>query len=334
MKINYEDIAKRAGVSKSTVSNVFNNKRKVNPETKRIILDIAKELGYVKYEVQTFKSIKLLIYKKTGLVVTETPFFSTLIESIGNECRKHKYEMIIQHIYSKEISSEIIKELTTDDNVKGIILLATELEEDDVRLLEYFFKPYVVVDSYFENIKTNYILVDNYQAAYDATAYLIECGHTQIGFLDSSLRLNNFKSRYDGYKDALEKHDIKICNQIIYRLEPSLSGSYRDMKDILKTKNVNAKAFFIANDVIAFGALRALKEAGVKIPEDLSIVSIDDMPFCQHNEPKLSSVRLYPEAVGRNAVRRLIDLINGDKSRIKIIVGMDLVERESVRKNN
>lgn len=332
MTVKLEDIAREANVSISTVSLALNNKQGVSKRKRQEIVKIAENMGYPLEEPEEEKAIRLIIYKRHGNVVSDTPFFAKLVEGIQRECRINNYDMTISHINHEEENIKGIIRNIKNDKTKGILLLATEMLEDDLKYFDSIKKPLVLLDSYFRFEDYDYVLINNTDAAAKATRKLIENGHQEIGYLHSSVHINNFYYRKKGFEDMLKKHSIDINQDYIYQLIPTMEDSYKDMKELLKSKDKSMPtAFFADNDIIAIGAMRALKEAEIKIPEELSIIGFDDMPFCEISNPRLSTVKVFKEELGGLAVKRLIEKIEGkDKTRHKLEVGTELVVRDSV----
>lgn len=331
MKTIMQDIAKLANVSPGTVSNALNNRKGVGRSTKDTIIKIANELGYYKSSArEESKVIRFIVYKKHGYVVSDTPFFSELIEEIEIECRNEGYELLVSHVNYKDDLEQIVKQ----EKVAGVLVLATEMDETDLRLFELLNVPIVLLDNYFENSNFDYVLINNVKGSYEITKNLIENGHTEIGCIGSSKPINNFNYRYEGFKNALTEADIKIDDEFHLQLEPTIEGSYRDMKKLLSKGTLKLPtAYFAFNDIIAFGALKAMKEYGIEVPGQVSIVGFDDMPFCEISTPKLTTVRVHSKYIGKMAVKRLIQKISEqDEIKLKIEISTELVIRESVNK--
>lgn len=334
MKPTVKDIAKAANVSPATVSNALNNKKGVSDEIKQLVLKVAKELGYSKEGPNNRNTIRFIIFKRHGYVVSDTPFFSSLIEGIEKECRMQGYEMLMSHV---NISDKDYKETISNinnDYSSGLLILATEMIREDLELFGGNGAPVVLLDSGFRNCNFDCILINNVDAAYKATSYLIENGHKDIGYLHSSAYINNFFFRKKGYLEALSEHGLKADKKFELCLEPTIEGSYKDMRMLLQSgRLVLPTAFFADNDIIAFGAMRALKEKGVRMPEDVSIVGFDDMPFCEITSPRLTTIKVFKQEMGSIAVKRLLQRMNSNEQVIqKIEVGTELVIRESVKK--
>jgi LacI family transcriptional regulator, purine nucleotide synthesis repressor len=335
MKTIMQDIAKIAGVSPGTVSNALNNRKGVGKDTKEKIIKIAEELGYYRSSNKDeSKAIRFIIYKKHGYVVSDTPFFSALIEGIERECRAEGYEMLVSHIFCNEDNDEDVREIIKQEQVAGVLILATEMEEADLEPFRQLSVPVILLDSYFKNADFDHIVINNTQGAYQAARYLIEQGHVRIGCLRSSKPINNFNYRYEGYKEALTEENLVGNNDYELMLEPTLEGAYRDMKAILEKGDKKLPtAYFADNDIIALGAIRAMREFGISVPEQVSIIGFDDMPFCEISNPGLTTVRVYKQYIGKTAVRRLIQkLEDNDELKLKIEIKTDIIQRGSVKK--
>jgi len=335
MKTIMLDLAKLAGVSPGTVSNALNNRKGVSLETRERIIKIAEEMGYYRsVSKEDAKAIRFIIFKKHGYVVGDTPFFSALIEGIERECRAEGYEMLISHVIYKEDNDDEIQEIINQKQVAGILLLATEMEEEDLIPFRNINVPIILLDNYFKEVSFDYVLMNNIKGAYQIVQYLIENGHVEIGCLGSSKDINNFRYRHEGFKGALIDANLSINCEYELLLEPTLEGAYRDMKEILAGKAFRLPtAYFAVNDIIALGAIRAMKENGISIPKQVSVVGFDDMPFCEISSPRLTTVRVHKQYIGKTAIRRLIQKIaEQDEIKVKIEIDTDIVVRESVRK--
>jgi LacI family transcriptional regulator len=340
MKIRIKDIAKAVGVSPATVSLVLNNKPGISEETREKILKKIEELGYSYNRSNSrilkslSKNIRFIVYKKHGKVVGDTPFFSALIEGIEQEARDEGFNLLISYINEQSGDRQEIIQIIKETPVDGILLLATEMYPHDLLIFNSLTLPIVVLDSYLENKNMDFVVIANTEAIYSATVYLIQKGHREIGYLDSSVWIKNFDERREGYEKAIIQSGLTLKKRFILSLEPTLEGAYKEMKEILENGIELPTAFVAANDIIAFGAMKALKEAGIKIPDDISIIGLDDMPFCEISDPPITTLRVYKERMGKIAVKRLIErIMNNVEERIKIEVKTELIERKSVKDN-
>lgn len=333
MKINIKTISELTGFSQATVSNALNNKRGVNKETAERILAVAREHGYLP-ELK-IDNIKLVIYKKQGVVVSDTPFFSTLIEGVEAESRSAGYETTICNLNQKDPNFEAVRDQLLSDPNCAILLLATEMQEEDMKPFENALAPIVVLDSWFEEMTFDAVLISNTDSVCNAVKYLINKGHKRIGYLRGNIRIKNFFYRDMGYQQALSGAGLPVEQKYTFSLTPTMEGAYEDMKNLLRQQPELPTAFFADNDIIALGAMRALQECGYKVPGDVSVIGFDDLPFGMISYPALTTIRVHKQEMGRTAVRRLIEIMkNNTGVKTKVQVCNTFVERDSVRDLN
>ncbi|WZL82509.1 LacI family DNA-binding transcriptional regulator [Vallitaleaceae bacterium 9-2] len=339
MKVKLSDIANEMGVSIAAVSMALNNKGGIGEETREEILKTAERMGYKARkaskpasETKEPRFIKLLRIKKHGMVVMETEFFAAVIQGIENQCRKMGYQLLIANVTLSDDAPQQIAEEYHDD-VDGMISLCTELDEEDIRPLMQIRCPQVVIDRKFVwNVNT--VLMNNQKGTRQAVEYLYQKGHTEIGYLKSNTPIYNFKSRFKSYLESIERLELQCQEQYVIELDPSIEGAYQHMKAFLKTPAGRKlpTAFVADNDNIALGVMNALKESGIRIPEQVSLIGVDDMPFCKIVDPPLTTIKVYKEEIGRQAVKMLVEEIVGDSECTKKMeVDTVLVERSSVK---
>jgi LacI family transcriptional regulator len=330
MSVTAKDIAKHIGVSAATVSMALNNRPGIGEDTRLKILELAKELGYEKQSRPAYtktKSLNLVIYKKHGDVVSDTPFFAELTQGIEMETRKDGFNLIISYFYE---SLDRLRQVNAiaDSACQGVILLATEMISEDIRHFLPLRVPMVILDNTFDDIDMDSITINNLQGAMQALKYLKQQGHQRIGHLRSSVGINNFYERRDGYLKSLGD---KINPAYTVPIASTSEGAYADMQRYLAAKPALPTAFFADNDIIAISCIRALREAGYRIPDDVSIIGFDDIPASALIDPPLSSMRVPKKTLGTLAVERLLKRINSETSEsIRIEVNTVLVERASV----
>jgi LacI family transcriptional regulator, purine nucleotide synthesis repressor len=334
MKTIMQDIAKIAGVSPGTVSNALNNRKGVGKDTKEKIIKIAEEMGYFRNTKKSEgKVIRLIKYKKNGHIVADTPFFSSLIEACEKECRKNGYELLISQIVYGEHTKEDVYKIINSNKSDGILLLATEMDESDFKYFDNVEIPIVVIDSYFKELNYDYVVINNIKGAYSATKYLIDKGHRNIGLLGSNIEIRNFKYRFEGYKNALDSFDLAFNENNNIYVDPTMDGAYSDFKIYLENNKGNLPtAIFALNDIIALGAIKAMNEVGINVPNDVSLVGFDDIPFASYSIPELTTVKVHTNTMGKTAVKRLIEAIENDiEVSVKIEIDTEFIERQSVK---
>lgn len=335
MAITAKELAKRLNLSESAISLALNHKPGVSTATRKKVLEAAKEYGYdfsritVNEEIQSQGSIYFIIYRKHGAVVADTPFFSQLSEGIDSECKQFHYYLNIQYLYEEDDISSQLANLKRA-GAKGIILLGTEMQQQDITPFLECNLPFVLLDNYFEDAGINCVLINNISGAYMATNYLIRQKRAQPGYLHSSYSINNFEERADGFYKAIRQNGLPTSCSIVHHLTPSVDGAYADMCELIAAKEPLAQCYFADNDLIAAGAVKALKEAGYRIPQDIAVVGFDNMPLCTYIEPTLTTIHVPKQYMGKMAVKRLHEIINdSDSQPIKIEIATSLHKRKS-----
>ncbi|MDO5574363.1 MAG: LacI family DNA-binding transcriptional regulator [bacterium] len=330
MKASIKQISEMTGYSPATISNALNRKKGVNSETAQEVFRVAKEIGYI--QENDIKKIVFVMYKSTGLIIEDTPFFSLMIDGFQNECRNSGYDMVISYLDKRKDDYETLLKSIINDPDSAIVLLGSELMGNDFDDFRDAKGLLMTLDYWSDDMSRNGVLINNEDSARKAVDYLIEHGHKDIGYLKGSFRIKAFRSRAVGYRISMNKHNLPIDKEYTVTLSTTMDGAYKDMLAYLEKKPKLPSAYFADNDMIAFGAMKALQESGYKIPEDVSIIGFDDLPYCEIVSPRLTSLRVPKQEMGRMAVRRMLEMIKyGDDVRAKTQVCTEFIERDSVR---
>ncbi len=333
LPVTIKEIAKLADVSASTVSMVLNDRQGISQSTRNRVLKIAKDHGYntSKKNSSVEGTIQLTINKKNSKIIDDTPFFQDLIEGIEREARHSSFKLVITYTNVNSDAKSIIDDAKRR-SVDGLILLGTEMEESDLIPYLNFGIPILLLDSNFIGVNVNCVVIDNTDGTFKGTNYLIENGHTEIGYLKSSISIQNFTERFEGYKKALKRKSIKYNPEYVVPIMPNMKEAYNDMKKYLQMQPSLATAYLADNDLIAIGAIKALKEFSISTPEQVSVIGFDDMPFCTMIEPSLTTIKVNKKIFGHIAVDNLIDIIKGrNKEIMKTMLGVDIIYRNSVK---
>ena len=337
MKPRIRDIAAVAKVSPATVSNALNGKPGVSAAVTEQILAIAREMGYEpgsKARPENDRQhVRLVLYKSHGLVVMDTEFFAELIEGIQMECQHNGLELIVSHI--NMLTDKDYKQRIRDfcaEECAGILLLGTEMNSEDLKRFAGCKSPLVVLDNLFRHEPVHSVVMNNYDAGYQATNALYAAGHRRIDHITSATHFNNNRYRRKGYEAAMTEHQLAFGPENLWHVTPSIEGAYHEMTRHLQSGRKLPTAFFAANDLMAIGCIRALTEAGYKVPEDVSIIGMDDTAVCQACMPPLSTIRVYRKDLGAAAIRTLLNIAPVmQHSVIKTELSVDLVMRNSVK---
>ena len=335
MSITAKELAALLGLSESAISLALNNKPGVSAQTRKRVLAAAEKNGYdfSRINPQTDQtptgSIYFIIYRKNGAVVADTPFFTELSEGVDLECKRLHYFFNVQYLYEDDKIEETLKMLSRI-GVKGLIVLGTEMKKEDVLPFLKSGIPFVLLDNYFEDLDIDSVLINNQKGAFSATDYLIRKRKKQPGYLHSSYSINNFEERADGFYKAIRKHGMSTSRSIVHLLTPSVDGAYSDMCELLSQDEPLADCYFADNDLIAAGAVRAWREAGYRIPQDIAVIGFDNMPICTYLEPALTTIHVPKAELGKLAVRQLHERMADLKSPpLKTEISTTLIKRRS-----
>lgn len=334
MSVTAKEIARELGLSESAVSLALNNKPGVSTRTRQLVWKTAQTMGFdfTRKSVQRFGykgTICMVVYKKSGAVVGDTPFFALLTEGVLAGCKRSSYDFVVRYLYEDDKLEEQLFLLRNTD-FAGLILLATEMTAASLRYFNDFKMPIVLLDAYFDSAPYDCVLINNTQGAYLATEHLISQCKCQPGYLQSAYCISNFAARADGFYKAIRQHGMSASKSIVHQLTPSEEGAYEDMRELILTGEELARCYFADNDCIAIGALRALREAGKRVPEDVAVVGFDDIPMCESIATPLSTVHVPKHYLGEMAAYRLVQAIEESRHMpVRMEINTTLVSRKS-----
>lgn len=313
--VTIKDIAIKLKVSPATVSLALNGRPGVNEKTRESILALARELNYngnigenktFKRKVkQSFENIGFLVYKRYGRVITDSEFFTALISSVEMAARAQNYTILLTYcIGDKEIANTI--KLLKSSNLVGLLILGTELAEEDAELFYQLNLPVVILDCDILGCKLDTVTIHNEDGIWRGMKYLYDQGHREIGYLHSSFSIRNFEQRRLGYENCFEKFCLDRESQKIFMVEPTIEGTCADVCELVKQGIKFPSAIIADNDLIALGAMKAFAQCGIKVPDDVSIIGFDDIPMTSVIEPQLTSVHVSCETLGNLAIKQLL----------------------------
>ncbi len=336
MAVTAKDLAKKLNLSEAAVSMALNHKPGVSTKTRQRVIQAAEEMGFdlTRWTEAARKppvrqgTVTLIIYKKHGAIVTDSPFFSQLTEGIQQGCKQADYSLNICYFYEED---DIEKQLKTLPYCNGIILLATEMHVEDFRPFYNLSLPLVVLDTYYDTLPWDCVLINNLQGAFSATNYIIQQTKSQPGYLRSAYPIGNFNERADGFFRAIRANGMSASKSQMLYLTPSTEGAYADMCSLLASGEEPVNCYFADNDSIAIGAIKAFQEAGYRIPHDVSIIGFDNIPLCTYVAPALTTINVPKQYMGRMAVQRLIQTLRETEHYpTKIEIRTNLVKRNSI----
>ncbi len=334
-----KELADLAGVSVSTVSRVINHKntKVASKEVQDKIWKIVRESNYVPNAAA--RNLKLgnttsgtkLPAKTIGCIYARSttdmndPFFSQIARAVEQEAFRQGY--LMKYSFTAfDINDANIYHLITDNQVGGIAILG-RFDQSLLKFVKSHYKHVVYTGLNKIDQDFDQIICDGYQASMSAVNHLYKLGHRQIGYVGEK----NKEARYQGYYDAMTALNLPLKREHIIVTQLSSEGGYKALKEYFKKQNT-VTALFCANDLTAIGAMKAIKEMGHKIPEDISIISIDDIDTAQYVSPMLTTIHVPLEELGKTAAKILIDRIeNGKSLPLKIELPFYLANRESCK---
>ncbi len=314
-RVTSYDVARLAGVSRSTVSFVLNNvDMQISEETKQRVLAAATELGYA-----PDATAQALVSRRTriiGLVLIRTPyhidadiFLTQVLDGLIQATQRHNMRLLLDLV--EEASSEATYlELIQSKRIDGLVISGPRSDNTALRSLVQEGFPLVLMGQ-LPDPDFCYVDVDNHAAARTAVEHLVGLGHTRIACITNAPPSYTAAiQRLQGYRDVLEAHGIRYRDEMVRHGDFTLDSGYEQMGSLLDGPECPS-AVFVASDVVAFGAMAAIRERGLRIPEDVAVVGFDDVPLARYASPPLTTAHLPAPDMGRQAGEMLIQLIQG-----------------------
>lgn len=334
--VTIKDIAKKLGLSTSTVSRALRDSYEISPETKRLVLEYAKEINYRPNPIAL--SLKEKRSRSIGIIVSEiaNSFFSQAINGIQSMANEKGYNVMItqsQESYEKEVLN---MQFLSSRSVDGCLISVSTETEDFSHITDLYSRgfPIVCFDRVIEGLETHMVIVDNFKAAYDATNHLIKNGYNKIACLSSAPHLSITKERLAGYKQALEENDIHFSENLI-KYCPHGGMIYQEvdvaMVELMRQKE-KPDAIFATADKLTTNCMRFCKKAKIKIPNNLAVIGFSNLDLTELLSPSLSVVRQPAFEMGRLAAEMLISMIESKRAVSefnKKVLSTEIFERES-----
>jgi LacI family transcriptional regulator len=332
------DIAAAAGVSPATVSLVLNGKGEISGETRARVLEAVAAMKYVprpsKSGAEPGETIRFLKIAKHGHTVNRdhSVFVSDYIDGMSAEATRRNYTLEVVSFDGQPVTA--IAESLAGAPISGVIALGTELSEADIRLIQGLGFPTVFIDTFYDIVDANFVDMNNEDAVYKVLARFKQQGYERIGFVASHVDTTNFRLRRDAFFKNMTRLGLKVREEDVLSVESTYDGAYVDTHALLEAGLELAECYFCTNDIIAYGFIRALKEFGIGIPDEVSIIGFDNLPQSANMDPGLTTIEVSKRKIGYLAVTVLDDLIGANEPQppVKILVGADLVLRASHEK--
>jgi len=320
MSATLKDIANKISVSVSTVSRVVNGKKYVKPETRKKILKALKDMDYTPNQVA--RSLKIKSTNTIGVVIPDIneDFFSYVFKGLNNILDKNGYSVILCDTEENEKKEEIYLNLLTEKRIDGIVLATVSKNNKTLNKLLESGLPVIFIDN-LPNIKNNFdsVIIDNEKASCLAVEHLLEFGHKRIGIITGKTNETTGYERLSGYKKALKMNNIDIHKELIKIGDFKEESGYKNMNELLKDDKITS--VYIASSKMTYGAIKAIRENNLKIPEDISVVGFDVHDPSGLIKPSITTI-IQPEKHKR---------INNPKSkyRQKIVLDPEIIAKDS-----
>ncbi|NIA28885.1 MAG: substrate-binding domain-containing protein [Actinobacteria bacterium] len=323
MAVTLKDIAKKVGVHPSTVSRVLSGKYdnfNVSEKTRKLIFETVKKFNYSPNEMA--RNLRLQKTQTIGLIIPDilNPFYAGMARSLGIECEKKDYSFIIcntDEIQEKEIN---FIQMLKRRRIEGLVITPVQDSKDHFEeLIEENF-PFVLASRYFDDFETNAVVTDDYNDVFKAVEYLIKLGHSRIGFIRGRKASSAIQDREKGYKGALAKYNMQIDQDLIVGNGCTIEGGYKATKEILNLPE-KPTALLVSANVIVVGALEAIFEAGLSVPDDVSVVGFTNMKSTPYLSYPLTSISQPIGQLGKRAFDLLFQHIQSpDEHKYKKII--------------
>lgn len=328
MRVTIKDIARAVGVSHTTVSRALRDSEEIRPETRARIRAVAESMGYRPNLVA--RALQGRRTQTLGVVVTRLsdPFHTEVVQGIEKVAQAHGYGLLLSLSHEDPAKERAIVEMLAAKQVDGIIVAASRLGSRYLPMLEALRIPIVLINSHQTGPYAYSVATDNVHGGYLATRYLIDLGHRAIAYIGNRRGGRSNQDRYRGYRQALREVGLSPRPEWVVKGDGRVGAGEAAMRRLLEV-SPRPTAVFCYNDLTAIGALRAAVQAGIRVPEDLSIIGFDGLEEGSYVIPALTTVAQPRQQLGRLAAEMLLEILSGRPSPRRILLQGTLLERAS-----
>lgn len=331
-----KDVAKLAGVSTTTVSHVINKTRFVAEDTTKTVWDAVQALNYSPSAVA--RSLKVNTTKSIGMIVTtsEAPFFAEIILAMEEHCYREGYSLFLCNTQNHPEKIQNHLDMLMTKRVDGILVMCSEYTQNSLELFNATNIPMLVMDWGASDGKSDRILDNSFDGGYLATKHLIENGHKDIGVITGEPSKTTVKDRLDGFLKAMKEADLEVNKDWILESDFEPEGGYESMNHLLQLEK-RPTAVFCFNDTMALGAMSAISEQGLNVPNDISVIGYDNIHSSRFYAPPLTTVHQTKSRLAVKALELLLERIQNEETRSEpqtLEFYPELVVRQSVKNLN
>lgn len=331
MPLTLEDIARIAGTSRSTVSRVINGDQNVSEATRTKVMDVISKVNFqpnlaARGLAAGHTDILGLVIPMGVSAIFADPFFPLLIQGVSGQCNSRDVSVMLW-LAEPEFERRTINKVLYNGLIDGVIIASMLTDDSLVDALRNKSLPFVLVGRHPTDEHIHYVDSDNRSGAYQAVLHMVRMGRKRIACINGPANMIAGMDRARGYRDALKERGISLQPELVVEADFTDPGGYAAMKQLMQYR---PDAVFAASDTMAIGAVRAIHELGLRVPEDIAVVGFDDIPMASRITPSLTTVRQPISRIGAIAADTLIDLIENPSDRPQhIILPTELVIRES-----
>jgi DNA-binding LacI/PurR family transcriptional regulator len=324
-----KDVAERAGVSFATVSRVINNRESVSPEIRDKVQQAIKALGY-----RPSRAAQLLRAKRghvLGLIISDiqNPFFTAVARGIEDVAYQHGYSLILCNTDEDSDKEQLYLDVMRAEAVAGVILATTVEDNPSVGRLVENGIPVVAIDRHLNDPNIDSVMVDSVQGTLEAMSHLIDMGHRRIGLICGPKTITTMCERHAGYILAHQQHGLSLSPELMRFGSLKQAGGYACAQELLQLPSPPT-ALFAANNLMALGALHAIHERGLGVPQDISIISFSDMPWASLLQPPLTVIAQPDYELGQKAAELLLERLDKPYKPVSSLqLGLQMIVRSS-----
>ncbi|MFJ5622700.1 LacI family DNA-binding transcriptional regulator [Peribacillus loiseleuriae] len=330
--VKMSDVAKLANVSTATVSRVLRNPEAVKKITQQKVFEAIKQLDYQPnilarhFRTNQTKTILVVVPSLTNLV------FSEIISGIDTVATEKGYQVLLGNINNRMEKAQSYINHLKQKQVDGVILLTVKLAQELWEEIAHDY-PIVLASDFVEKLNIPAVCIDNLNCGYQITEHLIKLGHQKIAHVSGSLDVAISRERAQGYRKALHHYNIPVDESFMIEGDYSIGCGYSSVKKLMKQDN-KPTAIFFGNDEMAMGGIKAAKEMGIRVPEDLAVIGFDDIKFSAVFDPALTTIAQPFHEMGRKSMELLLKIMNDEPlEHEKYVIESQFIVRESCGAN-
>lgn len=327
--VTIDDVAKHAGVSDATVSRVLSDKPYVREEVRKRVQTAIAELGYQPSRVA--RSLRAMRSKTIGLIISDiqNPFFTAMVRAVEDVANDHQHGIYLCNTDENVDKERAYIELMQSEHVAGVLITPTREVGGSTKKLVDANIPVVVIDRYVSDVSVDTVVVDNISGAASAVQHLIDMGHTRIGTVIGSFFITTGRERMEGYVQALKKNGLPIVPELMQANTPNQEWGYKLTMNLLDLPEPPT-AILTGNVLLTIGALKAIRDRGLVIPNDIALVAYDETEWSSLMVPALTTVAQPTYELGKVAAELLLKRMDDNtRPRQKIMLQTSLHIRQS-----